>query len=462
MRTTPGPDRPLAGPLAPAAGWAARVAGGAPLPAEVVHHAKRVVVDWFAAAIPGGVMDPARLLREALVDGHSSGPAVLLPDGQRVPARTAALVNGTAAHTAEVDDIFREGIYHPGAPTIAAALASAQHLDRSGDGLLRAVVVGFEIGNRVAATIQPAHYRFWHTTGTVGTLGAAAAVAALLRLDPAGIAHAMATSATMAAGLQQAFRSDAMSKPLHAGHAAEAGSLAALAAGRGFTGALDILDGEAGFGAAMSDRPSWDRVFDDLGETFHITAMTVKNHACCGHTFAAVDAALQARATVPVDPDRVRAVRVATYQTALRVAGNPDPATPFEAQFSIPYCVAAALRLGSVRLAAFASDKLADPALRSLLGRVTLSVDPELDRAFPGRRGARVHITLDDGSEHQVVARTRRGDPDLPLTDAELSDKYTELVGPHLGPAPAARLLEGLWKLDQVEQVRSLPDRWVR
>lgn len=438
------------------------MAAGAPLPAEVIHAAKRAVVDWFAAVVPGAAMAPARLLSEALVDGPGTGPAALLPDGLRVPARTAALINGTAAHTAEVDDIFREGIYHPGAPTIAAALAVGQQQDRSGAELLRAVVVGFELGTRVAAAIQPAHYQFWHTTGTVGTLGAAAAVAALLRLDPAGFAHAVATSTTMAAGLQQAFRSDAMSKPLHAGHAAEAGSLAALAAGRGFTGALDILDGEAGFGAAMSDRPSWDGIFDDLGETFHITAMTVKNHACCGHTFAAIDAALQAREAVPIDPDRVRAVQVATYQTALRVAGNPDPTTPFEAQFSIPYCVAAALRLGSVRLAAFAGDRLADPALRALLGRVTLAVDPELDLAFPGRRGARVHITLDDGSEHEVLAPTRRGDPDLPLTDAELSDKYAELVGPHLGPGPAARLLEGLWKLDRVEQVRSLPDRWVR
>ncbi|MPZ24954.1 MAG: MmgE/PrpD family protein [Micromonosporaceae bacterium] len=462
MRATPGPDRPLAGPLAPAAGWAARVARGAPLPAEVVHHAKRTIVDWFAAVVPGGVMDPARILREALVDGHTTGPAALLPDGQRVPSRTAALVNGTAAHTAEVDDIFREGIYHPGAPTIAAALAAGQQLDSSGADLLRAVVVGFEIGTRVAATIQPAHYRFWHTTGTVGTLGAAAAVATLLRLDPAGFAHAVATSATMAAGLQQAFRSDAMSKPLHAGHAAEAGSLAALAAGRGFTGALDMLDGDAGLGAAMSDRPSWDGIFDDLGETFHIAAMTVKNHACCGHTFAAVDAVLQARETVPVDPDRVRAVRVATYRTALEVAGNPAPATAFEAQFSIQYCVAAALRLGSVRLAAFADDQLADPALRSLLGRVTLAVDPELDRAFPGRRGARVRLTLDDGSEHEVFSPTRRGDPDLPLTDAELTDKYTELVVPQLGPALAARLLDVLWELDKVDQVRSLPGGSVR
>lgn len=446
----------MTGPLAPVADWAAQVARGAPLPDEVVHHAKRVVVDWFAAVVPGGRMRPARILREALVDDQTTGHAALLPGGERVAPRTAALVNGTAAHTAEVDDIFREGVYHPGAPTIAAGLAAAQHLGRSGEDLLRAVVVGFETGTRVAAAVQPAHYRYWHTTGTVGTLGAAAAVAALLRLEPPGFAHAVATSATMAAGLQQAFRSDAMSKPLHAGHAAEAGSLAALAAGRGFTGALDILDGDAGFGAAMSDHPSWEGIFDDLGEVFHITAMTVKKHACCGHTFAAVDAALQARETVPVDPDRVRAVQVATYDTALKVAGNPDPATEFEAKFSIQYCVAAALRLGSVRLAAFAEDKLTDPALRALMARVSLTVDPELDRAFPGRRSARVRITLDDGGDHEIFRPTRRGDPDLPLTDDELSDKYTDLVAPHLGDGPAQELLRVLWGLDKVDNVRLL------
>lgn len=435
--------------------WASQLRRGA-LPASVRHHACRAVVDWFAATVPGGVMPPARILREALAEAATGAGAVLIPGGEPVPARTAALINGTAAHTAELDDIFRDGIYHPGAPTIAAALAVGQQLGRTGAELLTAIVVGFELGTRVAAAIQPAHYRYWHTTGTVGTLGAAAAVASLLRLDPGQFAHAVSTSVTMAAGLQQAFRSDAMSKPLHAGHAAEAGTLAALAAGRGFTGATGMLEGPAGFGAAMSNGPDWTGVFDDLGSVYHITEMTFKNHACCGHAFAPIDAAVQVREEVGIDPERLVRAEVATYRTALEVAGNPQPATEFEAKFSIPYCVAAALRLGSVRLAAFTDANLTDPRLRELSRRVVLSVDPELDREFPRRRGARVRFVLDDGSSHEVYRPTRKGDPDAPLSDQELTDKYTELVSPHLGEGPTALLGQLLWALDEVDDVRAL------
>lgn len=430
-----------------AARWAV-AQQGAPLPSEVLHHTKRAVVDWFAAVVPGGGMPPAQILTAALVDERTVGGAQLLPSGRYTSMRTAALVNGTAAHTAEVDDIFRDGVYHPGAPTIAAALAAAQVLGVDGDSFLRAVWVGFELSTRVAATIQPAHYRYWHTTGTVGTLGAAAAVATLLGCDADRFTHAITTATTMAAGLQQAFRSDAMSKPLHAGHAAEAGTLAALAAHSGFTGAPDILEGAAGFGAAMSDAPDWSQVFDDLDEVRNITRMTFKNHACCGHTFAAIDGALQLRDEEAIAVDEVARVEVETYGTAIKVAGNPEPTTTFEAQFSIPYTVAAALSLGSVRLAAFGPDVLHDPALRELVARVDVEVDPELDAAFPGQRGARVRIHRHDGTTVERFRHTRKGDPDLPLTDEELTGKFHDLVEPVLGRSTSDALASTLWTLE--------------
>jgi 2-methylcitrate dehydratase PrpD len=379
--------------------------------------------------------------------------------GEARDLRTAALINGVAAHTAEVDDIFRDGAYHPGAPTIAAALAAAQARERSGAELLTAVVVGFELSTRVSAAIQPAHYRYWHTTGTVGTLGAAAAVGSLLGLDAARLAHALANATTMAAGLQQAFRSDAMAKPLHSGHAAEAGALAALAAEHGFTGALDILEGTTGFCAAMGGDPDWQAAFADLGERWNVTAMTVKDHACCGHTFAAIDGVLELRARHDVTPGSVREIEVETYQVALDVAGNPAPSTPFEAQFSVAYCVAAALTSGSVRLAAFAPERVADPEVRDLMGRVTVRAADDLTARFPQRRAARVAVTTAGGEVLRAERPTRRGDPDLPLTDRELRDKYDELAGPAIGAQGAAELAERVWGLEAVDELAELVPR---
>jgi 2-methylcitrate dehydratase PrpD len=120
--------------------------------AAVRHAATRAVVDWFSATIAGSNMQPASILRSALLDKGESGPCRLVPGGPRTSARTAALINATASHTAELDDIFREGIYHPGSPTVGAALAAAEHSGASGEDFLRAVAVGYEIGDRIAAS----------------------------------------------------------------------------------------------------------------------------------------------------------------------------------------------------------------------------------------------------------------------------------------------------------------------
>jgi 2-methylcitrate dehydratase PrpD len=420
----------------------------APLAPEVLHHAKRAVIDWIAAALPGAAVPPAAALEAALAEELDRGAARLVL-GRRATVRAAALINGTAAHTAELDDIFRDGIYHPGAPTIAAALALAQAGGLNGIGFLRAVVAGYEISTRIARAMGRAHYRFWHNTGTIGAFGACAAGASVLGLDRLRAAHALATVTTFAAGLQQAFRMDSMSKPLHAGRAAEAGVTAALAAREGVTGALDVIEGPAGFGRAMGEGPDWNEAFATLGTDYNITRMTFKNHACCGHTFAAIDGALAAQAVLGVAAQDIAHVRIGSYRAATEVSGIEAPRTPAEARFSIKYVVAHALRHGSVRLAAFGPAPLADPATRALMSRIEAAVDPALDAAFPAQRAARVAIETRDGRSHALLQPARRGDPEAPLSDPELEAKFLELATPVLGDAPARALLERLWRLER-------------
>ncbi|TMH38042.1 MAG: MmgE/PrpD family protein [Betaproteobacteria bacterium] len=419
-----------------------------PIAPQVLHHAKRAVIDWYAALVPGARVAPATALERALAEELDHGDAHLAL-GRRATIRAAALINGAAAHSVEVDDIYRDGIYHPGAPTIAAALAVAQSRGATGEAFLRAVILGYEVSTRIAAAMGRAHYKYWHNTGTIGCFGAASAAAELLGLDRKRFAHALATVATFSAGLQQAFRSDSMSKPMHAGRAAEAGVTAALAAAGGVTGALDIMEGEVGYGRAMGEGPDWERALATLGEDFHICRMTFKNHACCGHAFAAIDGALALKAQMGVAAAEIARVRVGGYRATLEVAGIADPATAAEARFSTPYLVATALTHGSVRLAAFEPARLQDPATRSLMRRVEVVLAPELEAAFPAQRAARVAIESRDGRRGEHLQPTRKGDPDMPLSDAELEHKYLELASPVLGEEPARTLLARLWKLDR-------------
>jgi len=414
---------------------------------EVIHHAKRAVIDWYASLLPGSRTAPAVQLEQALADEMDHGRA-RLASGRRATIRAAALINGAASHAVEFDDIWRNAVYHPGAPVIAAALATGQAHGASGEAFLRGIIAGYEISTRIGEAVMPSHYKYWHTTGTVGCFGAAASAGMLAGCNREQFMDALGTVGTFAAGLQQAFRSEAMSKPLHAGRAAEAGVLAALGAAKGVTGVHDILEGEVGFGNAMSVKPDWEKATRGLGTDYNIVHVTFKNHGCCGHTFPSLDAVIELRNRHKLAPKDVAKVRIGTYQGGLDVVNNFTPEGDYQAKFSLPYVVAHALIHGSVRINAFEPDRLNDPQLRGLMTRIELSADPELSKAFPRQRAARVEIETADGRKLSHFQETRKGDPELPLTDAELDDKFVELAAPVIGDSPARALLARLWKLE--------------
>ena len=419
------------------------------LPAEVIHHAKRAVIDWYAAMLPGSIIAPATLLEQAFADDLDRGKA-RLARGRRATMRTAALINGAASHSVEFDDIYRDAGYHPGSPTISAALAAAQGSSATGERFLRAVIVGYEISTRIGEAVMPSHYRFWHTTGTVGSFGAAAAAATAMNLNREQFMHAVATVGTIAAGLKQAFLSQAMSKPLHGGHAADAGVLAAMAASKGVTGALDILEGKEGFGNAMSIDPDWSKLTLGLGTDYHINHMTFKAHGCCGHTFPSIDGVLHLVQQHKLLPHDINKILLATYKAGLDIIDNATPEGEYQAKFSLQYTVAHAAVYGSVRLNAFMPERMSDPAVRDLMKKIVCIADPVFSKGYPGQRASQVEIETVDGRKLAHFQPYRKGDPELPLTDEELNAKFMELAEPVLGEEGSKRLLEQLWALDKL------------
>lgn len=406
-----------------------------PLSDEVLRSVRHATLDWFATTIPGTVRAPATLLAAGSL-GAGSGNALCYVSGKRVSARAAAFVNGTASHTVEFDDIFRDGGYHPGSPTIAAALAVAQEIDASREAFDRAVIGGYEVGCRIAMALQPSHYENWHITATVGTMAAAAAGAMLLGCDRDGIAHAIAIASSFAGGHQQNLLGQGMVKAMHPGHAADAGLLAAYAAASGATGALDSLDGAKGYAAATSaGTGNWQAALEGAGDWTPITRMTVKIHGCCGHIFAALDALASLRAEHGFGSDDIAAIHVEGYGPTKDICDRPNPVITQEARFSLQYCLAAQMVMGGVRLAAFEDAALADPAIRAIMPRITVERAEDLASAYPRRRMARLHLTLEDGRSFSRFQPTRRGDPEQPIQIDELIAKFSELAGPVLPPA---------------------------
>lgn len=409
-----------------------------PLTDAVEHDTRRAVLDWFAALLPSCAEGPALALSRALATERGVGEAASYVEGQRVCARHAALMNGTASHTVEFDDIFRDGGYHPGSPTIAAALAVAQAEGASAEAFHRAVIGGYEVGCRIAMALQPSHYRNWHITATVGTMGAAVSTAMLKGCNAEQIAHAIAISSSFAGGHQENLQGQGQTKPMHCGHAADAGVLAGLAAAEGVTGSPGSLDAAHGYAAATSDGTgNWEAGLAGLGDWTPISHMTFKNHGCCGHIFPTLDGIRAMQVKQPFGPEDVERIEVSGYGPTVSICDRMDVNTARDARFSVQYCTAALLHLGGVRLAAFTPEALNRADLRAFMSRVSVTEDAEIAAAYPVKRQARLKIILKSGQALEHFQPTRKGDPDDPLTDAELIEKYDELAREVLPPETA-------------------------
>ncbi|MHB8947298.1 MAG: MmgE/PrpD family protein, partial [Bacillota bacterium] len=243
---------------------------GKSLPEPAMEATRRAVLDWFGSAIAGSTSTPARMMLAVVKKLGHDPQATLVPSGERLPATSAALYNGAASHVVELDDVHRASITHPGAAVIPAALAVGELVKADGRSFLTAVAAGYEAGIRVGEAVTPSHYRYFHTTGTAGTFGAAAAAAKLLGLDADGIASALGSAGTQAAGLWEFLADGAMSKHLHPGKAAMNGILSALLAREGFTSASRILEGERGFFIAEAAEYDPARVTAGFGRPYKI------------------------------------------------------------------------------------------------------------------------------------------------------------------------------------------------
>src|SRR5687768_310047 len=332
----------------------------ADLDAATVDHTERAVLDWLGSALAGSTEVPAAIAHTVARGFGDSSEATMFAGG-RASAAAAAFANGVAAHILELDDIHKTSTVHAGAPIISAALAVAEREHAMGERFLTAVAVGYEAAFRIGEAVNPSHYRYWHPTGTVATFGAAAAAGSLLALGADQMVDALGSAGTQAAGLWEFNADGTMSKHLHPGKAAMNGIMAADLARAGFTGARRILEGERGFVRAMSGATDLSCLTAGLPAIRKIQENCYKLHACCGHTHSAIDLAIELRAKAGLSErdavERVHAIDVETYGPGFEIVKESRPRTPYQAKFSMSYCVAVALVEGRAGLEQFAADR---------------------------------------------------------------------------------------------------------
>jgi 2-methylcitrate dehydratase PrpD len=441
------------------------------LPDEVRHSVSQRTLDTLGIMVAATRLDTSRAVSAYATNQGGRPEAHAVGVAQPLPAELAALVNGTLAHSLDYDDTHLPSVLHPSASIVPACLAVAQAGGRDGRELTAAIAVGLEICVRLGmagydreARNNTYFDRGQHATSICGTIGAAAGAAVLLGLGAEGVTHAIGLAVSMAGGVIEANRTGGTVKRIHCGWAAHAAICAARLAAHGITGPPTVLEGRFGFFRAFLDGHYDAEAIDaQLGERWEVPGIFFKPYPANHFTHAGIDAALALRAQ-GVSPDDVEALELGVAEPTVRTIGEPievkrAPSTGYQAQFSGPYTVVAALLGGGglgLGLDDFTDALATDEARRRHMAKVTVAGRSECSDIFPHQFPAVLTARLRDGRELQQAVMSNRGGPQRPLSDDELELKFTDNAGRLLGDGALRQVQDTVLSLDRQQAIGPL------
>lgn len=396
------------------------------------------------------------MLRRMGMDGD--GECTVFGLNRRYPPAAAALLNGAFGHSLDFDDTHADSSLHPSAPVVPAAFAAAGMTGASGDDLLAAIVIGFEVCCRLGMALDPgAHYaRGFHPTATAGTFGAAAAAGRIFGLDTDSMVSAFGVAGSQASGSLQFLINGAWNKRYQVGETAMKGLMAATLASEGFVGAIDAIDGKHGFLKGYSDNADPARAIAGLGSVWETMNIGVKPYPACRYTHAAVDGLLALKREHQFKADDIESITVGLHTNGITLVGAPldkkrRSRTIVEGQFSMPFAAAVALLRGEFGWDDY--DLLGKPEVDALSDRVDVVCDERLE-GLKHPFGATLEVTV-DGKTHSLHITDPSGEPETFPSRKALAAKFSTLAGPVLN-ADADVLFSKLQNLPSTADIRTL------
>jgi 2-methylcitrate dehydratase PrpD len=426
---------------------------------EAMAWASIAVLDTIGVSFLGAGEPCTTLLLETPGVAEAPGPALLIGTARRTSMLDAALVNGTAAHALDYDDVSGVVGGHPSAPMVAPLFALAEAYQRSGRDVLVSFMVGVDVQHRIGRGVNYHHYaKGWHPTATLGIFGTTAAAAHLLGLDRAKTATALAIAASFAAGLKSNFGT--MTKPLHVGHTARDGLFAALIAQRGYTANAGTLEHKQGFLEVFNGAGNYDieKMFTDLDAPIGVDpSLGIKQFPCCGSTHPAVTMMLKLVKEEGLRPEQAAKIEILAQRRRLPHTNNPDPQSGLAAKFSIQYATARALADGAVRLEHFDGDAHLDPRVRALMAITDTRIHPDMPDDSPNEFGSEVIVTTHAGKRlaRRIDQLVGRG-PEDPMSGEELWEKFSDCAGHNLPQAQIKPLFDQLMNLEHITDLNEV------
>jgi 2-methylcitrate dehydratase PrpD len=413
---------------------------------------RQCVQDMLGCALAGASDPLVQILLAEMTEQGGAAQASVIGHGARLPAASAAVVNGAAGHALDFDDVNMAMPGHPSVAILPGLLALGQACGATGSAVLTAFVAGYELQCRIGRMLAPGHYDGigFHATATIGSFGAAAACAHLLGLDAERTATALGIAGTQAAGLKSMFGT--MCKPLHAGKASYHGLLAAKLAARGFTSRADVLECAQGFSRTHGPDFHPQAAFDDPGPDGYLRANLFKYHAACYLTHAPIEAARKLRMQHGLTPERIARVHLRIDNAADRICNIADPRTGLEAKFSLRQTLAMALAgIETGALVSYSETYAADPVLAALRDKVSF----DFQSGWPHPR-AELDLHLTDGTV--LTAKHDAGVPAADIADQgrRLDAKFMALAAPVLGETQAGDLRDLVARFETLSEIDTL------
>jgi 2-methylcitrate dehydratase PrpD len=441
---------------------------GRDVPADVAHLGKRSVLDGIGLALAGATSQTGSITRRylAALGIATEGGSTVIGSDMRLPARFAAFANGISIHADDYDDtqlaVAKDRVYglltHPTAPALPPVLALAERDRKSGRDLMTAFQVAVEVECKVAEAIMPRHYQHgFHSTATCGTIGAAAGAAKLLGLDRETTRRALSLGATQAAGLRENFGT--MTKPFHAGRAAESGVVAAELASLGFTASPNGLEADRGFFRAAGGGYSAEMIDGRLGNpwTFAFPGVSIKPHPSGSLTHPGMSVMLDLIHRHDLRPERVKRVAVGTNHNMPNALIHHRPRNELQAKFSMEYCMAILLIERKAGLEQFTDDMVNRADVQALLQRVEFGVNAEAEAAGFDKMTTIIEVELDNGTVVKGAADFGKGSPANPMSDDELKEKFRQCAAWGGLDGPQARtLIDLVWRIETLEDLGEL------
>lgn len=435
------------------------------IPDEARAVATNHLADGVAVMLAGATEESGAIVRAHLSEMGGRPQAGILGTRLRAPLQLAAWANGTAGHAMDYDDTQLatdpQSVYglltHPTVPVLAAALAAVEGTGASGAELLDAYIVGVEVECRIADAINPRHYRDgFHSTATIGGLGAAAAAARLYGCDLDQTLRAFGLAASMSAGLRENFGT--MTKPFHAGRAAENGLFAVLLARRGWTAATNILEAKRGFYSAAAGGYDVTKIVGKLGRPYFFIGpgISIKPYPSGSLSHPAQDILLDLVRAHDVRPEQVERIDVGVNSHVPNALIHTRPTTALQGKFSLQFQMAIGVLDRAAGIAQFVDAKVTDPRTRALMERVHVHVDPEIEALGYNEMRMTVGITLKDGRTLFGRADMAKGHPRKPMSRDDLREKFLDCAGLVMPPERASSALEHLWAVREITRAADL------